>query len=165
VKWFSFFFYSQIFLQLILDWRDFLKIYCIYTKRPTGFVPWGSRICCSSVPPLKTQHHLKKKKKKEKHLRSWASGGRDLFLFSAPEFDPLCVCLSPPRCLTCPLDLWDIQWVQRLVVVRVNWSGYTLRVIGKKRKEKKHGILKINGRRGHRVVCWRSPPLKVPNIL
>jgi hypothetical protein len=44
-------------------------------------------------------------------------------------------------------------------LIRIYTSGYR-----KKRKEKKHGILKINGRRGHRVVCWRSPPLKVPNI-
>ena len=32
----------------------------------------------------------------ERHLRSWPSGGRELFPSSTPGFDPLCACLSSP---------------------------------------------------------------------
>jgi hypothetical protein len=44
-----------------------------------------------------------------------------LFLFS--EFEPQRAYLSPPRCFTCLLGLQGIQWIQRLVVVRLNWLG------------------------------------------
>ena len=57
------------------------------------------------------------------HLRSWPSGGRDLFLSTPPGFKPPCACLSPPRCLTCSLGLQDVQWAVKLVVVSASWSG------------------------------------------
>ena len=50
---------------------------------------------------------IKKKKNDDvRHLRSWSSGGRDLFPSSASGFDLLCVCLSSPRCFICLVGLW-----------------------------------------------------------
>ena len=59
---------------------------------------------------------------------------RGLSLSAAPGFEPLCARLSPPRCLTYPLVLQDVQWAVRLVVVRANWPGHPLK---KKKKDKK----------------------------
>ena len=55
---------------------------------------------------------------------SWPNGWRDLFFSSASGFKSHNARLSPPRCLTCSLDLQDVQWVRRLVVVRINWPGH-----------------------------------------
>jgi len=38
------------------------------------------------------------------------SGVWGLVSFCRPKFDFLCVRLSPPRCLTCSLDLQGVQW-------------------------------------------------------
>jgi hypothetical protein len=58
---------------------------------------------------------------------------RGLSLFVAPGFEPSCARLSPPRCLTYPLGLQDVQWAVRLVVVRASWPGHPR----KKKKIKK----------------------------
>jgi hypothetical protein len=69
-------------------------------------------------------HQITIKYKITLHLRTWLSGGRNLFSLSVSGFDFFCVCLSFLRCLTCPLSLQGVQWTQRLVVVRVRWSGH-----------------------------------------
>jgi hypothetical protein len=50
-------------------------------------------------------------------------------------FESSCARLSPPRCLTCPLGLQDVQWVVGLVVVRTSWPGHPR----KSKKKKKTG--------------------------
>ena len=60
------------------------------------------------------------KLKDSPHLRSWPSGGKYLFLYSALGFKPYCIRLSPLRCLTCSLGLQDVQWAVGLVVVRAS---------------------------------------------
>jgi len=34
------------------------------------------------------------------------------------------VFLSSPRYFTCLLDLQDVQWIRRLIMVRVNWPKH-----------------------------------------
>jgi hypothetical protein len=70
------------------------------------------------------------------YLRSWPSGGRGLFPFSAPGFKSHCARLPPPRCLTCSLGLQDVQWAVGLVVVRASWPGHSR----KKKKRRKKNI-------------------------
>jgi len=52
---------------------------------------------------------------------------------AAPGFEFLCARLSPPRCLTCPLDLQGVQWAVGLVVVRASWPEHPRK--SKKKKE------------------------------
>jgi hypothetical protein len=61
---------------------------------------------------------------------------RGLSLSAAPGFEPSCARLSPPRCLTYPLGLQDVQWAVRLVVVRASWPGHPR----KKKKIKKEEV-------------------------
>ena len=68
----------------------------------------------------------------ELHLRLWPE--RDLFSFFTSGFKFYCACLSFPRCLTCLLDLQDVQWIRKLVVVCVSWPGYSS-YLKKKKKE------------------------------
>jgi len=42
----------------------------------------------------------------------------------SPRFEPQRARLSFSRCLTCLLSLQGVQWIRKLVVVRVNWSGH-----------------------------------------
>ena len=30
----------------------------------------------------------------------------------------------PPRCLTCSLDLQDVQWIRGLIIVHASWHGH-----------------------------------------
>jgi len=46
-------------------------------------------------------------------LHAWglcSSGTWGLVFFCRPDFDSLCVRLSPPRCFTCSLGLQGVQW-------------------------------------------------------
>jgi len=58
------------------------------------------------------------------HWGFWPSGRGKVSLPLSPGFEPQRIRLSPPRCLTCLLGLQGVQWVRRLVVVRVSWPGH-----------------------------------------
>ena len=57
------------------------------------------------------------------HRGLWPSGKDKVSLPLSPGFEPQRARLSPSRCLTCLLGLQGVQWIRRLVVVRVNWFG------------------------------------------
>ena len=65
---------------------------------------------------------------------------RGLSLSAAPGFEPSCAHLSPPRCLTYPLGLQDVQWAVRLVVVRASWPGHPRKKKKKIKKRKKGSV-------------------------
>ena len=73
---------------------------------------------------------------KSLHWGSWRGGRKGLSPPAAPGFEFLCARLSPPRCLTCPLDLQGVQWAVGLVVVRASWPEHPRK--SKKKKTWNH---------------------------
>jgi hypothetical protein len=58
------------------------------------------------------------------HWGLWPRGRGKVSLPLSPGFESQCACLLSPWCFTCLLGLQGVQWVWKLVVVRVNWPGH-----------------------------------------
>jgi hypothetical protein len=65
----------------------------------------------------------------------------------SPGFESRHAHLSLPGCFTCLLSLQGVQWIQELVVVRVNWPGHP----GLKKKKKLQQQLAIEDRTYYHV--------------